>query len=281
MKFRVLAGVACVGLLLATTACGSNMSNSAYRVNRAYDGNVRHSVARDGNRYDGTRNTARHGVNESTGRTAANRMGNAAYKVNNTRGGINTGNTTGRYDNFNINPNSGHARNIHNHIGRHTKDAHAQNPHHNTNNNQQGLVNTIHHEAQKGAKNLQNNLNNLQHNANNNATRHDGAVNNNQAKAMNISQNVNNQQKNNQKPISGTNGRNILDGIGNTAAKIANNNHSARDGHPVGGGTIGNIATNNAGTNTDNNTNTGTNPNPNTNINIPRSTQSPGKTSTR
>jgi hypothetical protein len=91
MKYRLLAGAACLGLLLATTACGSNLANSAYRVNRAYDGNVQHIAARDGSRatsraiHHNTRNNVERAVNntERTTGTTNHRLGNAVHNVGN------------------------------------------------------------------------------------------------------------------------------------------------------------------------------------------------------
>lgn len=103
MKFRALAGAAVMGLLLATTACGTgNLANNAYGVNRAYDGNVRHGVIRDGGRVNRVSTYGR-GVNTATGRTMGRRLGNAVHNtgnpINNTTGfdiGLNNGNRINR-----------------------------------------------------------------------------------------------------------------------------------------------------------------------------------------
>jgi hypothetical protein len=105
MKFRVLAGALAIGMLLATTACSGNLANNAYRVNRAFDGNVRHTAQRDiGTR--GTNRTANratnrayHGtttgraMNNSTAnnRATARRLGNAAHNVGDTFNNVNNG----------------------------------------------------------------------------------------------------------------------------------------------------------------------------------------------
>lgn len=85
MRFRLLAGAAGLALLMATTACSGNLANNAYRVNRAYDGNVRHVERYDGNVRDGSYNgirTAGRAMN-NTARRTSRRLGNAVHNVGN------------------------------------------------------------------------------------------------------------------------------------------------------------------------------------------------------
>jgi len=81
MKFRALASAAIMGLLLATTACGTgNLANNAYGVNRAYDGNVRHGVTANrnaGNTMGNTNHTGNRGNTGGTGHRSANTLENS------------------------------------------------------------------------------------------------------------------------------------------------------------------------------------------------------------